>query len=193
MSLSERMEAAEPFFRLAREVINPVDGERPWHADSKDWMVVFSFAGHSLTLGDLRRAAGQDGSAEGDGGAGVPVRSLSVQATDKSDRAEGVAALQQAGWRPMADAHKNGEPILALTISQFPGRPDLDHWRNKQIVVHHRGLAPDGFDIGWSMNAPVGHGGFPDDWFVGWAPIPQQTALVEPYSSELDEINGRLA
>ena len=108
-------------------------------------------------------------------------------------RAEGVAALQQAGWRPMADAHKNGEPILALTISQFPGRPDLDHWRNKQIVVHHRGLAPDGFDIGWSMNAPVGHGGFPDDWFVGWAPIPQQTALVEPYSSELDEINGRLA
>ena len=50
-------EAAEPFFRLAREVINPVNGERPWHADSKDWMVVFSFAGQSVTLGDLRRAA----------------------------------------------------------------------------------------------------------------------------------------
>lgn len=50
-------EAAEPFFRLAREVINPVNGERPWHADSKDWMVVFSFAGQSITLGDLRKAA----------------------------------------------------------------------------------------------------------------------------------------
>ena len=50
-------EAAEPFFRLAREVINPVNGERPWHADSKDWMVVFSFGGQSMTLGDLRRAA----------------------------------------------------------------------------------------------------------------------------------------
>lgn len=50
-------EAAAPFFRLAREVINPVNGERPWHADSKDWMVVFSFAGQSVTLGDLRRAA----------------------------------------------------------------------------------------------------------------------------------------
>lgn len=97
MSLSERLEAAEPFFRLAREVINPAGGERPWHADSKDWMVVFSFAGHSLTLGDLRRAAGQEGSADSDGGDGVPVRLLSVQATDKSDRAEGVAALQQAG------------------------------------------------------------------------------------------------
>lgn len=51
------MDAAEPFFRLAREVINPSNGERPWHADSADWMVVFSFAGQSLTLGDLRRAA----------------------------------------------------------------------------------------------------------------------------------------
>ena len=49
-------EAAEPFFRLAREVITPSNGERPWHADSKDWMVVFSFAGQSVTLGDLRRA-----------------------------------------------------------------------------------------------------------------------------------------
>lgn len=94
MSLSERMEAAEPFFRLAREVINPVDGERPWHADSKDWMVVFSFAGHSLTLGDLRRAAGQDGSAERDGGDGVPVRSLSVQETDKPLQAEGAPAAE---------------------------------------------------------------------------------------------------
>lgn len=52
-----RLDAAEPFFRLAREVINPINGERPWHADSKDWMVVFSFGGQSITLGDLRRAA----------------------------------------------------------------------------------------------------------------------------------------
>lgn len=82
MSLSERLEAAEPFFRLAREVINPADGERPWHADSKDWMVVFSFAGHSLTLGDLRRAAGQDGSADNDGA--TTRHMLSVRETDKS-------------------------------------------------------------------------------------------------------------
>ncbi len=50
-------EAVEPFLRLAREVINPADYERPWHADSADGMVVFSFAGQSVTLGDLRRAA----------------------------------------------------------------------------------------------------------------------------------------
>lgn len=54
---SAYVEAAEPFFRLAREVINPADYERPWHADSADGMVVFSFAGQSVTLGDLRRAA----------------------------------------------------------------------------------------------------------------------------------------
>lgn len=50
-------EAAGPFLKLAAEVINPVGGERPWHADSQDWMVVFGFAGQTLTLGDLRRAA----------------------------------------------------------------------------------------------------------------------------------------
>lgn len=69
-------EAVEPFLRLAREVINPVNGERPWHADSKDWMVVFSFGGHSITLGDLRRAAAADalehGSQVGDGWVLVP-------------------------------------------------------------------------------------------------------------------------
>lgn len=72
----ERRDAAEPFFRLAREIINPANGERPWHADSKDWMVVFSFAGQSLTLGDLRRAAAidpqnTDGGASPSGGSGA--------------------------------------------------------------------------------------------------------------------------
>lgn len=64
-----KIEAAEPFFKLAREVINPANGERPWHADSNDWMVVFSFAGQSVTLGDLRRAAAltpTEANAEGD-------------------------------------------------------------------------------------------------------------------------------
>lgn len=60
-------EAVEPFLRLAREVINPVNGERPWHADSKDWMVVFSFGGHSITLGDLRRAAAVQASGDREG------------------------------------------------------------------------------------------------------------------------------
>lgn len=55
--LTRLLEDAEPYFRLAREVINPIDSERPWHADSADWLVVFSFAGQSVTLGDLRRAA----------------------------------------------------------------------------------------------------------------------------------------
>lgn len=50
-------EAAEPFLRLAHETVTPVDGERPWYAESGDWMVVFCFAGQSVTLGDLRKAA----------------------------------------------------------------------------------------------------------------------------------------
>lgn len=38
--------------------------------------------------------------------------------------------------------------------------------------MRHEPLPPDGFDIGWQFAAPVGCGGFPDDWFVGWMPLP---------------------
>ena len=182
MSLSERMEAAEPFFRLAREVINPVDGERPWHADSKDWMVVFSFAGHSLTLGDLRRAAGQDSSA-GDDGAAMR-HTLSVQATDKSDRAEGVAALQQAGkpvaWRPIESAPKDGTCLLVGHEKAV-----FSAWWSEE-------------DAGWVDGATDLYGDHrtydPTHWMpLPSSPLPQQTALVEPYSPDLDDVNGRLA
>lgn len=49
--------ALAPFIRLAREVVNPVEGRTPWWVDSNDWTVVFSFAGQYITLGDLRKAA----------------------------------------------------------------------------------------------------------------------------------------
>lgn len=53
-------EVASPFLRLADEVINapPMsDSYMGWLAEANDWMVVFSFAGKSITLGDLRKAA----------------------------------------------------------------------------------------------------------------------------------------
>lgn len=56
----EWLEAAAPFFRLADEIVNAEpdsDSYREWLADSKDWTVIFSFAGKSITLGELRKAA----------------------------------------------------------------------------------------------------------------------------------------
>lgn len=50
-------EAGKPFFDLAKTVTTPAPGSPPWWQESQDWTVVFSFAGCSVTLGDLRRAA----------------------------------------------------------------------------------------------------------------------------------------
>lgn len=108
--------AAEPFFRLAREVINPVNGERPWHADSKDWMVVFSFAGQSITLGDLRRAAAADalerGSQVADGWVLVPREPTAEMLDAVCDRRNPAGrACYRGDWHAMiaaAPAHGGG-------------------------------------------------------------------------------------
>ena len=39
-------------------------------------------------------------------------------------------------------------------------------------VMRHEGRTVSGYDLGWSVALPVGHGGLPDEWFVGWRPLP---------------------
>ena len=80
-------------------------------------------------------------------------------------------------WRGIESAPRDGTPIWALFRSDIypvlkPGRDDLKRWNGVQACLRHQGVAPDGFDIGWNMAAPVGSGGFPDEWIVGWMPLP---------------------
>ena len=77
-------------------------------------------------------------------------------------------------WHPMDCAPKNGTSILLQLKNPIPkeSRDDLSIWAGIIFVGRHPGLCEDGFDIGWNFAAPVGHGGFPDDWFVGWMPLP---------------------
>jgi hypothetical protein len=81
------------------------------------------------------------------------------------------------GWRPIATAPKDGSIIWAKLSDDIypglqPGREDLARWNGVHVQLRHPGLADDGFDIGWGIAAPVGHGGFPDEWIAGWRPLP---------------------
>lgn len=94
---------------------------------------------------------------------------------------ESIAALQpfiEPEWQDIASAPRDGTPLLARLKNPIPreGRPDLRSWDGVCAVFRHHGVASDGFDPGWSVAAPVGNGGFPDDWFDGWRPLPAPPA-----------------
>jgi hypothetical protein len=80
-------------------------------------------------------------------------------------------------WLPMADAPRDGTRILLKLKDPIPDRPDMLHFGGLPFVGRHPGIVHlDGlrprFDPGWNFGAPVGMGGFPDEWLVGWRPIP---------------------
>jgi hypothetical protein len=98
--------------------------------------------------------------------------------TDDEIRILARAALSaMPGWLPISEARKDRTVIWAAFHPRIypvlePGRPDLERWNGVQIAIKHPGAFDDGFDIGWNIAAPVGHGGFPDRWIVGWQPLP---------------------
>jgi hypothetical protein len=86
-------------------------------------------------------------------------------------------------WRPICEAIKGGPAIWArlhADLSVRTGRPDLNIWDGVQVPLRHPGTYKDEagrvWDHGWNVAAPVGHGGFPDDWIAGWVPLRGQEA-----------------
>lgn len=87
------------------------------------------------------------------------------------------AGIDCEGWRDIESAKKDGTIIWAVFHADIyprlkPGRDDLERWNGAQVPLRHSGIPESGFDVGWSVALPVGHGGFPDDWIAGWRPLP---------------------
>ena len=74
-------------------------------------------------------------------------------------------------WRPIEEAKKDNTPILArlkLPLPYKPGDKTRQSWGGKTVVLRHSGLE----GAGWRLDAPVGAGGFPDEWIEGWMDVP---------------------
>lgn len=74
--------------------------------------------------------------------------------------------------RPMATAPKDGTPVL-LKFAEFIPRSTMDGFAGKVFVGSNRGDM-----MLWSFAAPVGTGGFPDEWMEGWFPLPSIAAIA---------------
>lgn len=80
-------------------------------------------------------------------------------------------------WRPIATAPKDGARVLVRfkdDLKPFDSSDEfrLERWQGLEFVARHHGHTRNGYDMGWGFAAPVGQGGFPDEWLVGWMPLP---------------------
>ena len=76
--------------------------------------------------------------------------------------------------RPMQEAPKDGTSVLVKIkddLSPWGVKPgdfgNTDAFCGLYAVMRNRGDIMD-----WCFAAPVGRGGFPDDWLAGWWPLP---------------------
>lgn len=70
---------------------------------------------------------------------------------------------------PMEAYPADRTPVLLRFKAEIPGRPDMTELYAKHWIV---GSSADD-RMGWSLHGPFGTGGWPDDWFDGWLPLPE--------------------
>lgn len=82
--------------------------------------------------------------------------------------------MTHAKMRPMAEAPKDGTSVLVKIkddLSAYGVEPG-DFGNTHAFCGLHAVMRNRGNIMGWSFAAPVGRGGFPDEWLAGWWPLP---------------------
>lgn len=84
-----------------------------------------------------------------------------------------IEAYEAAQWRPIEEAPRDGSVIWGA-LKRDIWDHDGSHHRMSgiQLPLRHEGTTSSGYDIGWGVAAPLGYGGIPDLWIVGWRPLP---------------------
>lgn len=82
--------------------------------------------------------------------------------------------MSQAPKRDLDEEFEKKHNILLKLRNNIIDAYGTTRFSGLWFVGRHPGLAQDGFDMGWQFAAPVGCGGFPDDWFEGWIPLPDE-------------------
>jgi hypothetical protein len=79
------------------------------------------------------------------------------------------SSTEDGTMRSMQTAKKNGTPVLALLRDDLALiRPDLERLHGLWVVVRAQP------NDDWCLAGPFGYGGLPDEWFVGWSPLPDK-------------------
>ena len=70
--------------------------------------------------------------------------------------------------RPISDARRDGTPILIKLKDHIPVA-SMQRWQGLTFV----GCLLEPYDFAWRFAAPIGQGGFRDEWIEGWWSLAQ--------------------
>ncbi len=86
-----------------------------------------------------------------------------------------ISFTPRARWLPIETAPRDGTWVLMLfKPPRTPiANPHFESFAGIQFVARWHGSSE------WCFAAPVGMGGFPDEWLQGWRPMPSNREVVE--------------